>query len=159
MNSPLKCWCTKQFVWSNSLFIILFTKFILKSWRSINFTTCLCSPAIDILSGELFYWLSTSLNVLSPDSGPRYNDVLLGWGSQWAMMGTGRCQHLLLIVVTTPGPGGGSQTPDGAGYTLHLHLTRILLMPECLRILISCGYHRYESSGGILKNKNESICF
>ena len=37
--------------------------------------------------------------------------------------------------------------------TLHLHLTRILLMPECLRILISCGYHWYWKQWGILEKQ------
>ena len=90
-----------------------FTNFILKIWRSINFITCLCSPAI--CCWGLLYWpLSSSFNVLSSDSETR--------GVRWWCFTEspvsydghrGRCLgQVVLIVVTRP----RGQTPDGAGY-------------------------------------------
>ena len=62
MNSPLNL-DARSILFEVTLYLSSsFTNFILKIWRSINFITCLCSPAIDI------YWpLSSSFNVLSSD--------------------------------------------------------------------------------------------
>ena len=66
MNSPLNL-DARSILFEVTLYLSSsFTNFILKIWRSINFITCLCSPAI--CCWGLLYWpLSSSFNVLSSD--------------------------------------------------------------------------------------------
>ena len=70
MNSPLNL-DARSILFEVTLYLSSsFTNFILKIWRSINFITCLCSPApaIDICCWGLLYWpLSSNFNVLSSD--------------------------------------------------------------------------------------------
>ena len=116
MNSPLKCWCTNA-AWSNSLFIILLTKFYIENLTehkfydmplSIDISSCIIDwvqrlsivVSSSLETGSImFYQIESDLLAVSYDE--------LCW------------RHL-------PGPRGqSSQTPDGAGYSQrHLHLTR-----------------------------------
>ena len=116
MNSPLKCWCTNA-AWSNSLFIILLTKFYIESLTehkfydmplSIDISSCI----IDWVQ-RLSIVVSSSLETGSIMFYQIESDLLaVSYDELWR-------RHL-------PGPRGqSSQTPDGAGYSQrHLHLTR-----------------------------------
>ena len=106
MNSPLNL-DARSILFEVTLYLSSsFTNFILKIWRSINFITCLCSPAI--CCWGLLYWpLSSSFNVLSSDLGSTM--MMFYWVpcELWWAQG-----QVVLIVVTRP----RGQTPDGAGY-------------------------------------------
>ena len=131
MNSPLKCWCTNA-AWSNSLFIILLTKFYIENLTehkfydmplSIDISSCIIDwvqrlsivVSSSLETGSImFYQIESDLLAVSYDE--------LWW------------RHL-------PGPRGqSSQTPDGAGYSLDT-ARDICISPEVRPASISAHDH------------------
>ena len=101
MNSPLKCWCTNA-AWSNSLFIILLTKFYIESLTEHKFYDMPLS--IDISSCIIDWVQRLSIVVSSSlETGPLCFTrlSLICW--QWVMMSSG---------------GGTCRAPGGS---LHKH--------------------------------------
>ena len=86
MNSPLNL-DARSILFEVTLYLSSsFTNFILKIWRSINFITCLCSPAIAI---DIYWPLSSSFNVLSSDLGSTM--IMFYWAPRelWWAQGAG----------------------------------------------------------------------